>query len=118
MEGSDVDFRSELGRYFVCGCKDWKEPAGFSVMAKSCGVLDSTRSRFGVLFSRNGISGEGEGKCAEREQLKVFLDLGMVIVVLNETDLEHVADGANLVQLLRPRYEAVRFALRGSWDAG
>ena len=49
MEGFEVDFRSELG-YFVCECKDWNQPADFSVMAKFCRVLDSTKSRFGVLF--------------------------------------------------------------------
>jgi hypothetical protein len=33
MEGFDVDFRSELGRYFVCECKDWSRPADFTTMA-------------------------------------------------------------------------------------
>jgi hypothetical protein len=56
MAGMDVDFRSELGRYFVCECKDWKGPADFASMAKFCRVLDSTKSRFGILFSKNGIS--------------------------------------------------------------
>src|SRR5690606_19265114 len=32
MEGFDVDFRSELGRYFVCECKDWSEPADFTAL--------------------------------------------------------------------------------------
>jgi hypothetical protein len=57
MEGFDLDFRSELGRHFVCECKDWKKPADFSVMAKFCRVLDSTKSRFGILFSKNGVTG-------------------------------------------------------------
>jgi len=26
MEGLDFDFRSELGRIFVCECKDWAQP--------------------------------------------------------------------------------------------
>ncbi len=108
MDGFDLDFRSELGRYFVCECKDWQTPASFTVMAKFCRVLDSTKSRFGVLFSKSGISGAGRTEYAEREQLKVFQDRGMVIVVLDLNDLEAVANGANLIQLLRERYEAVR----------
>ncbi len=40
IEGLDVDFRSELGRYFVCECKDWKKKANFSAFAKYCRVLD------------------------------------------------------------------------------
>src|SRR3990170_8960739 len=83
IDGLEVDFRSELGRYFVCECKDWDKPADFSTMAKFCRVLDSVKSRSGILFSKKGISGEGKTKDAEREQLKVFQDRGMVIVVVD-----------------------------------
>ena len=111
MEGFDVDFRSELGRYFVCECKDWASPADFTVMAKFCRVLDSTKSRFGILFSKSGVSGAGETQFAEREQLKVYYDRGIVIVVLNLASLEKVASGANLIALLRRQYEIVRLDL-------
>jgi hypothetical protein len=118
MEGFDVDFRSELGRYFVCECKDWGSPADFTVMAKFCRVLDSTKSRFGVLFSKNGISGAGANQYAEREQLKVFQDRGVVIVVLCLADLKRVASGANLIAMLRRQYEAVRLDLLARNRAG
>ncbi|MGE3512125.1 MAG: hypothetical protein AB7N65_24950 [Vicinamibacterales bacterium] len=118
MEGVDVDFRSELGRYFVCECKDWSSPADFTVMAKFCRVLDSIKAKFGVLFSREGISGVGQSAFAAREQLKVFQDRGLVIVVIDAHDLEAVASGVNLVQLLRERYETVRLDLRGNPQAG
>jgi hypothetical protein len=118
MDGFEVDFRSELGRYFVCECKDWASPAGFTVMAKFCRVLDSTKSRFGVLFSKSGLSGEARGEYAANEQQKIFQDRGIVIVLLDQSDIERVAKGSNLVQLLRARYEAVRLDLRASRDAG
>lgn len=111
MDGFDVDFRSELGRYFVCECKDWKEPANFTTLAKFCRVLDSTKSRFGILFSKKGVSGFGKTQFAEREQLKVFQDRGMVIVVIDEKDVESVAAGGNFISLLRSRYERVRLDL-------
>ena len=111
MEGFDVDFRSEFGRYFVCECKDWSKPADFSALAKFCRVLDSVKSKFGVLFSRNGVSGAGDSRYAEREQLKVFQDRGMVIVVVDENDLRNVAQGANFVNVLRKKYERVRLDL-------
>lgn len=111
VAGFEVDFRSEFGRYFVCECKDWQTPAGFTTMAKFCRVLDSVKCRFGILFSKCGISGEGCTRDAEREQLKVFQDRGMVIVVVDEKDLKHVADGGNLVSLLRAKYERVRLDL-------
>jgi hypothetical protein len=111
MEGYDVDFRSELGRYFVCEGKDWTKPAGFGTIAKFCRVLDSVKAKFGILFSRNGISGAGATIHAEREQLKVFQDRGMVIVAVDEKDLEAVANGDNFVNLLRKKYELVRLDL-------
>lgn len=112
-EGLGVDFRSELGRYFVCECKDWHSPADFTTMAKFCRVLDSIKSRFGILFSKSGISGQGETGYAEREQLKVFQDRGMVIVIVQLEDLENVARGVNFINLLRAKYERVRLDLVG-----
>jgi hypothetical protein len=77
-------------------------------MAKFCRVLDSFKARFGILFSKTGIFGENRTVYAAREQLKVFQDRGIVVVVLNRQDLEKVAAGRNLIPLLRKRYEAVR----------
>jgi hypothetical protein len=111
MEGFEVDFRSEFERYFVCECKDWKKKVDFSAFAKFCRVLDSTKSRFGILFSKNGISGSGKTTDAEREQLKVYQDRGMVIVVIDYSDLSSVCEGANFINLLRSKYEKVRLDL-------
>jgi hypothetical protein len=112
MDGLELDFRSEFGHYFVCECKDWEAPADFATMAKFCRVLDSIKARFGILFSRSGISGTGTAQFAEREQLKVYQDRGVVIVVLGLSDLQAVARGANLITLLRRQYETVRLDLR------
>jgi hypothetical protein len=108
MEGFDVDFRSELGRYFVCECKDWSDAADFTTMAKFCRVLDSFKAKFGILFSKSGISGQSGSAFAAREQLKIFQDRGIVIVVIDLEDLESVAAGLNFISLLRTRYESVR----------
>jgi hypothetical protein len=111
MNGAYYDFRSEFGRYFVCECKDWKETAGISVISKFCRIMDSTKVRFGILFSRKGISGMSDSKFAAREQQKIFQDRGIVIVVVDETDLNGLADGDNFVLMLRAKYEAVRLDL-------
>ncbi len=111
MEGFEVDFRSELGRYFVCECKDWKRKADFATIAKFCRVLDSVKARFGILFSKKGISGAGKARYAEREQMKVYQDRGMIIVVIDEEDLKRVVHGDNFIGLLRSRYEKVRLDL-------
>jgi len=112
LEGPSLDFRSELGKYLVCECKDWDKPADFTTLAKFCRVLDSVKSRFGILFSRDGISGAGKSTDAEREQYKVFADRGIVIVVVTRSDLDRVATGANFLSLLRMKYEEIRLDLK------
>jgi len=111
LDGVEQDFRSELGRYFVCECKDWKGPADFSAFAKFARVLDSTKSRFGILFSREGITGEDRTRDASREQLKLFQDRGIVIVVVSKRDIEDIIEGVNFTSLLREKYETVRLDL-------
>lgn len=115
IEGLQADFRAEFGRYFVCEVKDWKKPAGFSEFAKFCRVLDSVKARFGIMFSKSGLSGKKSGDDATREQMKVFQDRGVIIIVISEQDLREVAKpgGRNFISLLRARYENVRLDLQG-----
>jgi hypothetical protein len=108
MEGFEVDFRSEFGRYFLCECKDWKSPANFSAIAKFCRVLDSVKARFGVIFSNDGISGQHKGTDSAREILKYFQDSGKVIVVVDKSDVHKVIDGENFILMLRKKYEDIR----------
>jgi hypothetical protein len=81
-------------------------------MAKFCRVLDSSKAKFGILLSKNGISGVARTTDAAREQLKVYQDRGIVVVVLSLEDLGSIAEGASLIALLRKRYEAVRLDLQ------
>jgi hypothetical protein len=113
MEGIETDFRSELGRYFVCECKDMQK-AAITDLTKFCYVLDSLKSRFGILFSKHGISGEGTTQYAAREQLKVFQNRGIVIVVIDKEDLDRLSKGTNFISLLRRKYEEVRLDLAGT----
>jgi hypothetical protein len=92
--------------------QDWASPANFSAFAKFCRVLDSAKCRLGILFSREGITGTARGTDAAREQLKLFQDRGVVVVIIDLRDLEQIADGANLITMLRAKYEQVRLDLR------
>lgn len=112
MEGLKVDFREDIDRYFVCECKNWKDPADFTTFAKFCRVLDSIKSKFGIVFSREGISGAGRTENAEREQLKVFQDRGMVIVVIDLEDITRISEGYNFIVMLREKYKKIRLDLQ------
>lgn len=111
FEGPVHDFRSDAGRYFICECKDWNDPADVTVLGKLCRVLDAAKCKFGVLFSREGISGTGRTLNAEREVLKMYQDRGVVIAVVTLEDLEEVAKGMNFVTMLRSKYERIRLDL-------
>jgi hypothetical protein len=112
LEGSALDFRDEVGRYFLCECKDWSRAADFSAIAKFARVLESAKCRFGILFSREGITGAAATTDAAREVLKLFQDRGIPIVVVSESDLTQIVQGANLMTMLRTKYEAIRLDLR------
>jgi hypothetical protein len=111
--GMDVDFRAEFGRYFVAECKSSDAGADVTDLLKFSRVLDSVKCRFGVLFAWNGISRgvsqQGEPRYALREELKVFLDRGIVLVVITKDHIRRVAEGESFVALLREEYEKTRF---------
>jgi hypothetical protein len=111
VEGSEVDFRSELGRYFLCECKDWDRPADFTAIAKFVRVLQGAKARFGIFFARQGISGEGKLRDAALEQRDAFRELGIVVVVVAQEDLEAVSIGSNFIAILRQKYRQVRLGL-------
>jgi hypothetical protein len=112
VEGPHYDFREQLGRYFICECKDWGRPANFTTIAKFCRILDSVKCKAGILFSRKGISGKGKTRHADRELVKVYQDRGMVIMVVDENDLRDLASGASFLTMLRHKYETVRLDLK------
>ena len=45
------------------------------------------------------------------EQLELFQDRSIVIVVVNRRDIEAIVNGYNFITLLREKYETVRLDL-------
>ncbi len=112
IEGVSADFRSELGRYVICECKDWSKPADFTVISKFGSVIDSVKCKTGILFSKEGITGEDKNKFAEREILKIFQRNGVSILLIEENDILNVLNGYNFIEILRNKYEKIRFDLK------
>jgi|AGTN01.3.fsa_nt_gi hypothetical protein len=108
LDGFHVDFRTELGRYFIGECKASQSATSYEVMAKFCRVLDEVKAKLGVLFALNGITGQNVGANAESEQLNVYRDRGIVIIVITEAHLRRVARGHNFINILRRKYDQVR----------
>ena len=74
-------------------------------------VLPVKLGNITATFAPRGLAFHG------REQFKIFQNREIVIVVLSNDDLEAVATGANLVQLLGKRYARVRLDTSGARDA-
>lgn len=109
VEASYCDFRAEIGRYFGCECKDWKKKPDFSVLAKFARVLDGSKCRFGILFSRERMTGDKTTTDATREVVKLFQQRDIAIVVVTHDDLLQVSKGRSFLTLLREKYEKRRF---------
>jgi hypothetical protein len=111
LDGLEQDFRSELGRYFICECKDWSTTADFGALAKFWMLLKGTNARLGILFSRKGLSGKKNERYATRERQRLYSQEQVLIVVVTLEDILQIVAGANFIELLRQKYEAVRLDL-------
>jgi hypothetical protein len=107
--GPKYDFRADLGFYLLVECKDWKKPVGVPQVSQFINKLVLQDCRSGILFSSQGITGEGDTRDAELQLLKAHYRAGKVIFVLNEDDFKQVANGTSLILMLRKKYEEVRF---------
>jgi hypothetical protein len=114
LDGPEQDFRSELGRYFICECKDWSRASDVGALAKFAMLLKGTNARLGILFSQKGLSGKNKEQYAARERLRLYTHDQVVIVVITRDDLQQIIAGASFIELLRQKYEAVRLDLPSS----
>jgi len=85
----------------VCECKDRSVPAQLYCYGKILPGAGFGQIPLRDTVLKKGISGEGTHRDAALEQLKIFQDRGTVIVVVDQRDLDRVADGANFISLLR-----------------
>jgi hypothetical protein len=99
----------EYGRYFLVECKNWQVPAGAIVMRDFIGKIRKTRCKVGILFSRNGITGEEDGADAVREMSSAYDRDGIIVIVLTGQDLEGIARGSSFERLIDTRLDAIRF---------
>jgi hypothetical protein len=71
----------ELGRYCLVECKNWSKPAGLSTVRDFLGKLDRCKTRLGIIFSGNGITGVDTGVDALREIHSRFDRDGVYVIV-------------------------------------
>ncbi len=111
LRGNYVDFRRELGAYMLGECKDWTKSVGPDVIAYLAQNLLFNECTAGVLFSWNGITGTDEMKFAALTVLRAYHHSGRIILVLDKDDFRKASNGEPLQEILRTKYEQVRFDL-------
>lgn len=111
VKGQMVDFRRELGTYLLVECKDWVKPIDSEPIAYLAQNLIFHECKAGILFSWNGITGAGEMKNAALTVLRAYHHAGKAIIVLGSDDFRLAAEGTPLQEILRKKYEEVRFDL-------
>ena len=111
IDGTYADFRSELGRYFACECKNRKSKSGYPDLAKFAMSLLGIKSQLGIFVSTNGMSGQANTTDAKATIQRIYSESGTVIIAIDKNDLLRVKNGANFVDLMQIRYEQVRLDL-------
>lgn len=111
FEGINYDFRALIDKYFVCECKDRKESFDVTAVLKFVSVLKSIDTNFGIIISPKGITGRKTFTAAERELIKTYQRERIIVVVIDKNDLKNIGDGKNFINILREKYERVRFEL-------
>jgi hypothetical protein len=111
IKGQMADFRPELGSYLLIECKDWRKPVDSEPIAYLAQNLIFHECKAGILFSWSGITGTGEMKNAALTVLRAYHHAGKAIIVLDHNDFRCAAEGTPLQEILRKKYEEVRFDL-------
>jgi len=93
-----VEARNRKKRVGAAAVRDFKDKV------RSCG------SHTGVLFTRKGITGQGDQAAAGEIHKAARPPDNICIVVLNFDDLSSIADGCNFLTMLRQKRDEVRDA--------
>jgi restriction endonuclease len=62
----------EFGRHFLVECKNWKSSVGAAQVRDFLGKIQKSRIKLGIIFAKNGISGEASrSRCSARDSFSI-----------------------------------------------
>lgn len=114
------DLSSELfGRRFLVECKNWEKPVRVSQVGYFLYRMRLTHCKFGVIFAKNGITGnEDEEKAARALLRRAFHEDGSICAVLDLNDLNALADVKHTFwSLLLQRSQNLQFGGSGLYGS-
>lgn len=107
----NIPLFDELGRYCFIECKNWSSPVGVAPVRDFLGKLRKSKTQLGILFAKNGITGEGTGLDALREIQSAYDRDGTFLLVFSLADIKQVKNGADFIALLDQKSDNLRFDL-------
>jgi hypothetical protein len=99
----------DFGRYILVECKNWKASVGAAQVRDFIVKIQKTRTRLGIIFAKNGISGEKDGADAVREIHAVYDSQGIFVIVISEEDLKEIESGVSFYDILDRKIDNLRF---------
>jgi hypothetical protein len=102
---SNDSFWRSIGSPFIVECKNWGEPVGVQEVRNLSSIMESKNISFAILMARNGITGDRahDAVASIRDDFK----RSRYIVVLDQTDLEEIANGLHPTKKIRQKYHAL-----------
>ena len=90
---STNSFWQKVGHIFIVECKNWGDPIGVQQVRNLSSIMETKNIGFAILLARNGITGDKwhDAVTVIRDDFKK----GRYIVVLDQTDLEEIANGVH-----------------------
>lgn len=100
----------DMGAFILVECKNWKKPAGISVV-RELGLAARMRgNKTTLLISKNGWTADAEQEAIRQALQEIFL------LCVTEKELRQVPDAAACSRLLREKFRALRAATENSVD--
>lgn len=98
-----------IGMDFLLEAKNWKTKVGAPEVIVFARKVNIAGCKLGVLIAKSGVTGRKD-RDARGVMSEEFTRSGVVVTVLDYKDLKQVAEGGNLLELLRTRIEERRFS--------
>lgn len=101
-----------LGRHFLVECKNWEASVGSRDIGYFLYRMRLTHSKFGIVFAKNGISGETDRIAATTLIGRAFHEDGSACVVLTRDDLETLLTSKiTFLTLILQRVSSLQFGV-------
>ncbi|QUL57589.1 acetylglutamate semialdehyde dehydrogenase [Paenibacillus tritici] len=101
------------GDIFLSECKNYNKKIDVTWVGKFYTLLESNKSRIGILFSYHGLTGanwnDATGLTRKLFLLKEKLEERSYIIDINYKDFEKIKEGESLLEIIEAKMKGLRF---------